>query len=111
MTFENAVAKREIPHNKQFLLLPHCLKLYSIIILSFTEIFHISNIKDVFNVCCRFVVCGKWFSGYMSLLLFTAVDKSGECNMTYHGVHVDITPPVAGLITSGPFYDMVTFLY
>ncbi|XP_052806219.1 uncharacterized protein LOC128235437 [Mya arenaria] len=34
------------------------------------------------------------------------VDKSGECNMTYHRFHVDITPPSKGKATAGPYYDM-----
>ncbi|XP_052806221.1 uncharacterized protein LOC128235438 [Mya arenaria] len=34
------------------------------------------------------------------------LDKSGECNMTYHRFNVDITPPTIGNITAGPYYDM-----
>ncbi|XP_052803271.1 uncharacterized protein LOC128233573 isoform X2 [Mya arenaria] len=34
------------------------------------------------------------------------VDKSGECNMTYHKFHVDITLPIKGKTTAGPYYDM-----
>ena len=57
-TFESIVAKEQIAQNKQFLLLPQCFQLYSIIILSLTDIFLFW--QDVFKVfCCRFVVHGK----------------------------------------------------
>ena len=39
MTFENIVAKGEISHDEQFLILSHYFQLYSIIILSFTGVF------------------------------------------------------------------------
>ena len=58
-TFENIVAKWEIAHYEQFLLLPHCFQRYQFIILSFIDIFH-SFVDIFFEVaCCRFVVCGK----------------------------------------------------
>ena len=44
-TFENIWAKGEIAHNEQFLNLPQCFKLYSMIKLSFIEIYHIFNKK------------------------------------------------------------------
>ena len=33
---------------------------------------------------------------------------SGECNMTMTSTTVDLTPPVGGHITLGPFFDMVS---
>ena len=57
-TLKNIVAKEKIAHDEQFLLLPQCFQLTSLITLfnyrdsSFCE--------DVFKVIfCRFVVCGK----------------------------------------------------
>ena len=38
---ENTVAKEEIAHNEQLLLLPQCFQLYLIFIVSFLEIFHL----------------------------------------------------------------------
>ena len=52
ITFENFGAKGENAHDKQFHLLPQSFHLYSIIILSFIDFFHIFEV-----VCCRFVVC------------------------------------------------------
>ena len=40
-TFENTVTKGEIAQDEQFLLLPQCFQLFSVIILPFIEIFHI----------------------------------------------------------------------
>ena len=40
MTFENTVTKGEIALNEQYLLLPHCFQLDSIIEPLFIEIFH-----------------------------------------------------------------------
>ena len=48
-TFKNIMAKAKIAHKEQFLHLPQCFQLFSIITLSFDEIFHIFK-------CCRFVV-------------------------------------------------------
>ena len=39
--FENIATKEEITQNEQFLLLSPCFQLYSIIVLSFSENFHI----------------------------------------------------------------------
>ena len=47
-TLENIVAKGEIVQNKQFLLLPQCFQLYSVIIPSILETFHILY----FRICC-----------------------------------------------------------
>ena len=33
---------------------------------------------------------------------------SGECNMTMTSTTVDLTPPIGGHITLGPFFDMVS---
>ena len=41
MTFENIVTKGEIAQNEIFLLLPQCFKLFSVIIPTIIEIFHI----------------------------------------------------------------------
>ena len=58
---EIIVAKGEIAHDEQFLLLLQCFQLYSIIIFSFKEIVFYIHL-DVFKViCCRLVVCGKGF--------------------------------------------------
>ena len=43
-TFEIIIAKGEIIHNEQFIHLPHRFQLYSIIILSFMEIFNILDL-------------------------------------------------------------------
>ena len=43
MTFENIVAKNEIAHYEQFLLLPQCFQLYLIIKPLFMEIFPVSE--------------------------------------------------------------------
>ena len=40
-TFENIVTKGEIAQNEQFLLLPQCFQLFSVIILTILENFHI----------------------------------------------------------------------
>ena len=59
MTFENIEAKGEIAHDEQFLLLPRCLQLYLMIILSFMEIFHIfakmfhSRLLQICHMCGR----------------------------------------------------------
>ena len=61
-TFENTATKGEIAHNEQFPLLPQCFQRYSILQLSFKQIFSYFR-PDFFKVvCCRFVVCGKEFS-------------------------------------------------
>ena len=41
-------------------------------------------------------------------ILFLGVDLSGECNMTMTSTTVDLTPPIGGHITLGPFFDMVS---
>ena len=53
------VTKLEISQNKQFLTLPQCFQLYSIILLTFTDIFYIFVQRFFKVVSCRFVVCGK----------------------------------------------------
>ena len=44
----------------------------------------------------------------MLLLLFTGVDRAGMCRMLSHRVHIDTTPPVAGQVRCGPYYNMVS---
>ncbi|ESO82597.1 hypothetical protein LOTGIDRAFT_236952 [Lottia gigantea] len=42
--------------------------------------------------------------GYYATVI--GVDKAGDCNLTTFAFHVDITPPVKGLIKVGPYYGM-----
>ena len=45
--------KREIAHHEKFLLLPQCYQRYSVIILSFKEIFNILKlISHLLQICC-----------------------------------------------------------
>ena len=57
--FENSVAKEEIAHDEQFLLLPQCVHLYTIIILACVQNFHIFYIYVLKVVCYKFIVCWK----------------------------------------------------
>ena len=59
MTFENIVAKEEIAHNEQFLLIAIMFStLFNNQTISYRNISHFC--PDYFKVvCCRFVVCGK----------------------------------------------------
>ena len=52
-TFENIVVKGEIINDKQFVILPQIFQFYSIIILSFVEIFHIFAV-----IWCTYLVHG-----------------------------------------------------
>ena len=38
----------------------------------------------------------------------TGVDRAGMCRMLSHRVHIDTTPPVAGQVRCGPYYNMVS---
>ncbi|XP_060596420.1 uncharacterized protein LOC132750448 [Ruditapes philippinarum] len=40
-------------------------------------------------------------------LWIMGVDKAGECNMTYHRFTVDVTQPLSGMITAGPYFNMM----
>ena len=51
--------QKKIAQNEQFLLLPHCFQLYSIIKVSFIEIFQIVSLNNFKVICCRFLVCWK----------------------------------------------------
>ena len=54
-TFENLLAKEEIVHDEQFLLLPKCFLLYSIIGLLFIEgfwIFDLMFLSHLLQMCC-----------------------------------------------------------
>lgn len=45
------------------------------------------------------------------LLFHSGVDRSGECNMTYHEFVIDDTPPKLGKMKTGPYFDMVWLTY
>ena len=72
-TFGNIVAKGKSAHDEEFLLIPQCFQLCSIISYLLREIFIILNQMLFKGVCCNFVVCEKvsileirW---YMNLIL------------------------------------------
>ena len=44
----------------------------------------------------------------MVLVLFTGVDRAGMCSMLTRLAHIDVTPPVAGRVKCGPYYNMVS---
>ena len=68
MKFENLVGKKESlnGHDEQFLHLLQCFQLYSIIILSFTDISYFFYDYVFKTVCCIFVVCGKGLKSFRS---------------------------------------------
>ena len=58
-TFEIIVANGEIAHNEQFFHLSKCFQLYSMVILSLTDIFHILNKRFSMSSAAAFLYVGK----------------------------------------------------
>ena len=88
-------------HNEQFLLLPLCFQLFSIIKLSLTEIFY-KFVLDVFKVICsRFVVCGKGLRIWATFdwsHLFACADqwklrRSAHFWLSLHSLHTNVDVP------------------
>ncbi|VDI16055.1 Hypothetical predicted protein [Mytilus galloprovincialis] len=45
-------------------------------------------------------------AGQKYYVFVMGVDRSGECNMTYHEFTIDNSPPLSGRMKTGPYFDM-----
>ncbi|XP_076085497.1 uncharacterized protein LOC143056293 [Mytilus galloprovincialis] len=45
-------------------------------------------------------------AGQKYYVFVMGVDRSGECNMTYHEFTIDNSPPLVGRMKTGPYFDM-----
>ena len=69
--FLNIVAKGEITHAEQYLLLAQCFQIYSLIVLSFIERFHIFELISSTSSAADLLYVGKDYPYVMGLILNT----------------------------------------